>query len=71
MPPLVRPQWAQTEWKAQQKGHLYSGRSDKDDKVCNLKNRRKAHATFVQGRHPLISRRVAAYLPSLDYKAIS
>ena len=70
MPPLVRPQWEKTEWKAQQKGHLYSGRSDKDDKVGNLKNRRKAHVTFVPGRHPLISRRVAAYLPSLDYKAI-
>ena len=35
-------------------------------KVGNLKNRRKAHVTFVQGRHPLISRRAAAYLPSLD-----
>jgi hypothetical protein len=30
-------------------------------KVGNLKNRRKAHVTFVQGRHPLTELRVAAY----------
>ena len=29
--------------------------------VGNLKNRRKAHVTFVQGRHPLTELRVAAF----------